>query len=478
MMRSLRLRLLITHLLPLLVTIPLLGVALIWLVQTQVIVPRLTQTLTGDAALLAEITRDDAQLWNSPIYAQSILARVSPRLPARVMLFDGNGGLLGSSDPRDLENLNRYLVGNQALNKALSGQPVSQVFNEASPFGEAIEVWEPVISRDKHVLGVVRVTYPYTTLLGEVSAARSLIIITLAASTILGTVLALALALSIEKPIRQVTRAAENLSAGTLPAKPLPIQGPAEMRQLSAAFNALITRLQDLESARKRLLANLVHELGRPLGAIRSAVQALQKGAVNEPALAGELLAGMDGELVRLQGLLGQLTQMYDQVLGPLELNREILDPAEWLAGLIVPWEQHAAEHQIRLLMRLPAHLRMASFDPQRLAQSVGNLLSNAFKFTPPGGTVSVTLRENADSWEVLVEDDGPGIPLDERERIFAPFYRGSQGRRFTEGMGLGLSIAREIARAHGGDMALTSLEPHGSLFSISLPFDNPARLE
>ena len=85
----------------------------------RVILPNLASTLLGDAALLAEITRDDTRLWNDPVYAQTILGRVSPRLPARVMLFSGDGSLLGSSDPADLEYLNRVLEGNPALDEAL-----------------------------------------------------------------------------------------------------------------------------------------------------------------------------------------------------------------------------------------------------------------------------------------------------------------------------------------------------------------------
>jgi len=106
------------------------------------------------------------------------------------------------------------------------------------------------------------------------------------------------------------------------------------------------------------------------------------------------------------------------------------------------------------------------------MAQAIGNILSNAIKFTPAGGRVSTRIK-TADSQLIMqVEDNGPGIPLNEQEKIFQPFIRGSQGRRIVEGMGLGLSIAREIILAHGGEISLESTPGVGSRFILQLPVD------
>ena len=108
--------------------------------------------------------------------------------------------------------------------------------------------------------------------------------------------------------------------------------------------------------------------------------------------------------------------------------------------------------------------------DADRLAQAVGNLVSNAIKYTPPGGVITVSAgTKDSESW-VRVSDTGPGIPVNEREKIFQPFYRGGQGHRFPQGMGLGLSIARDLATAHGGRIELESTPGLGSQFTIWLP--------
>jgi signal transduction histidine kinase len=116
--------------------------------------------------------------------------------------------------------------------------------------------------------------------------------------------------------------------------------------------------------------------------------------------------------------------------------------------------------------------LPLVRIDPDRMAQAIGNIVSNAIKFTPAGGKVSIDVRSESGQLCIQVADTGPGIPLNEQEKIFQPFIRGSQGRRIVEGMGLGLSIAREIVVAHGGDIKLESTPGAGSRFVLQIPVD------
>jgi signal transduction histidine kinase len=108
--------------------------------------------------------------------------------------------------------------------------------------------------------------------------------------------------------------------------------------------------------------------------------------------------------------------------------------------------------------------------DPLRLDQVIGNLVSNAIKFTPDGGTVTIEAGESGSHVWVRVCDTGPGIPAEAQEKMFEPFVRGGQGRRFPQGMGLGLSIARELVEAHGGRLELESEAGFGSKFTVWLP--------
>jgi len=217
-------------------------------------------------------------------------------------------------------------------------------------------------------------------------------------------------------------------------------------------------------------LANLVHELGRPLGAIRSAIQALLHGADKDPQLSSDLLTGMDDETIRLQHLLDDLAGLHDQILGRMELNKTAVPLNDWLASTLSPWEADARQKGLDWEADVRSDLPIVSMDPDRMAQAMGNVLSNAIKFTPAGGKVSISADFQAGWFRIQVKDSGPGIPAEEREMIFQPFHRGSQGKRIVEGMGLGLSIARDILTAHGGEIKVDSTPGAGSSFSLEIP--------
>ena len=118
----------------------------------------------------------------------------------------------------------------------------------------------------------------------------------------------------------------------------------------------------------------------------------------------------------------------------------------------------------------IPENLPSAKIDPTRLGQALGNLLHNAIRYTPEGEHVLVEANQEGDMLCIAVSDGGPGITTDEAEKIFQPFYRGDQGRKIKQGMGLGLSIARDLVEAHDGRLELKSAPNQGSRFTIWLP--------
>jgi signal transduction histidine kinase len=220
------------------------------------------------------------------------------------------------------------------------------------------------------------------------------------------------------------------------------------------------------------LLANLIHELGRPLGALRSAIQALAGGAARDPKLLVDLTTGMDEEAARLQHLLEELSHLHDQVLGTLELDYQPVNISEWLPVVLRPWQEAAQDKHLEWQTDIPADLPVISADPLRLASAVENLVSNAIKYTQSRGKVAIGATTNDGEVLIEVSDNGSGVSTDEQEKIFFPFYRGNQGKRFKQGMGLGLSIARDLVEAHGGSISLESKLGEGSRFTIHLPVE------
>lgn len=238
---------------------------------------------------------------------------------------------------------------------------------------------------------------------------------------------------------------------------------------MSHAFNTLVDRLHTLEQNHRQLLANLVHEVERPIGALHSAIQALVGGADEEMSLRRELLAGMDEQLASLRRLSDDLTRFYDEVEGTLEIKRRPVALGDWLLHVLAPWKVAAQQKGLRWEANVRSELPTLDMDPDRLGQALGNLLSNAIKYTPAGGTVS-TADVKDDVAQVQVRDTGVGITPEDQARIFIPFYRGQTGRRFPQGMGLGLSIARDLVVAHGGRLDVNSTPGQGSCFTLCLP--------
>jgi signal transduction histidine kinase len=468
MLSTLRQRLILSHALPMLVVIPVVGIALIYVLETRVLIPDLARELVGNAAVITKVAQDQPGVWEDPAQARIFVETVSEQLAVRVMLLDTNGRLIASSDRADAGRLGQPLD-RPLLPTALAGEISVSTTYSPSLHAEITDVWAPVLGTDQQVVGIIRLSHRLASVREQFLQLRYLTLGVLTAALLLGTVIGLLLAWNMERPLRQATEAIFRLASGQH-LTPLSEQGPEEMRILLRAFNTLVQRLHELEQARRQLLANLVHELGRPLGALRAAIHALRKGAVDDIAIREDLLAGMDEETERLQHLLDDLAQLHDQVLGTLELDRHPIDLSTWLSHVLAPWREAARKKELRWDSRVPTDLPTLRADADRLARALGNLVSNAIKYTPSGGVVSVEAgADNGAIW-IRVSDTGPGIAPEEQARIFTPFYRGRQAGRFPRGMGLGLTIARDLVVAHGGRLEVASTPGKGSHFTMWVP--------
>lgn len=471
-MRSLRLRLILTHILPLIVTVPLIGLVLVRIIQTQVLLANLQREIQAQAVMLVEIATQQINIWYSTKDAQSFVNRVSPTINAQVMLIDPHGYLLAASDP-----IQKNRVGEQvkipALADVLSGHSYIKATYDPASGADVIEMIVPVVDTSQRLLGIIRLNLPISATEKHFSELRNVVFYVMGGGLFLGILLGWGLAYSLERPLNRATRAIEMLSTGQK-LEPLPEKGPEQIRQLLRAFNTLAYRLRTLEENRRRLLANLIHELGRPLGALQSALQALEGGAEQDTALRHELLAGMNSEIQRLRRLLNDLAHLHEQVIGSLELNLQSVSLKEWLASILPPWREAATQKGLSWNVRISGDLPQLRIDNDRLIQALGNLLSNAIEYTPSGGSVTIEVNSTTEFVQISISDTGPGIPPEEQPLIFNPFFRGSSKGRFPHGMGLGLSIARELVQAHGGTLLLESSSQSGSKFTMRLPVHKP----
>jgi signal transduction histidine kinase len=473
MFRSLRSKLMLSQILPLLLVLPLMGLLLIYTLESQVLIPKLGNTLLGDARLLSEISSAEYELWGNPVLFENLISRVKLDQAIDVMFLDAHGYVLFSSSTQIPEN-SQVIIQNQGVTTARQGREAAlTTYSILQLKNVLIDVYEPVTDSDNEVVGIVRLTYRVGSLYEILGQMRWEIILVMLVGLLVSAIIGSALALSISRPITRVTNAIYDLAVGKRH-EPLAVEGAEELQAQSQAVNYLVEQLHGLEKSRKQLLANLVHELGRPLGAIRSAIHALQNGADKDPALYHDLTTGLDAETTRLKRLLDELANLYEESLGGLEMNYQQVDIHAWLPGVVKSWQAAAAEKGLQWDETIAPDLPAVPMDPDRMAQVVGNLLSNAIKYTRAGGRIQLEVTATSDEFLLSVRDTGCGIHPEELDKIQQPFYRGEQGRRIKQGMGLGLTIASDLTRAHHGRLEIDSKVNEGSLFTIHLPLVKP----
>jgi len=288
---------------------------------------------------------------------------------------------------------------------------------------------------------------------------------------LLAAVLAAALALLISVlvsrritgPLEELTDAAADVAAGNLGVRVAP-RGEDEVAALAAAFNTMADTLARDEQWRRDMTADLSHELRTPLATIQSRIEALEDGVM--PATP-ENLRVIGDEVERLGRLLGALRSLNELESEDFEVELGPLDLGEVAADALARVEPEAVRRDIVLARALgPAPMRG---DRDRLLQVIANLLDNALKFTPAGGTVTVTVRVDGPYGVLSVADTGPGIEPVDLPFVFDRFYR-SQAARGTQGVGLGLAIAKGLVESHGGNVEAANGTDGGAVFTVRLP--------
>ena len=255
-------------------------------------------------------------------------------------------------------------------------------------------------------------------------------------------------------PLERLIRALETFATPQAPAAPLSEHGPYEVALTARTLNALRERLERLLAARTALLAGIAHDLRTPLARIRLRLESLPED---------ETRAGIERDLSEMQRLI-ELSLDYARSLTP-RLEYQELDLAEFTADLVTLYRDGGA----RIETELPATPLPAVVDPAALGRILTNLLDNALRY---GTRVRLTLRPTPPrDCEILVEDDGPGIPPEARKVVLEPFVRLEPSRNpDTGGTGLGLSIAANLARAMNGRLALEGSELGGLCVRLRLP--------
>jgi len=284
-------------------------------------------------------------------------------------------------------------------------------------------------------------------------------------SAIVAVAVALYLAWTLSGSLRLIRGGAERMRAGDLDTR-VKEGGDDEVRAVARALNDLAETLQQEESLRKESVDDLAHELRTPVMGLLARIEAAQDGVLDDEAAN---LAAMHDEATRLTRLLDDLSLLADAARPGLLLERTPVDlaaVADRRAGAV---RQQFENKGIALSWEVEPVVVDGDF--KRLEQIVANLLSNALRYTDPGGRVVVRVRLESGNAILEVADTGIGVAEGDVEHVFERFWRGEKSRsRTTGGAGIGLAIVKELVRAHGGQVSVDSAPGEGSTFRVTLP--------
>ncbi len=282
-----------------------------------------------------------------------------------------------------------------------------------------------------------------------------------------GAVLGLALSHNLARPLNRLATAARAIAAKDLTQRVEP-SGSAEVADVANAFNEMAASLEQAETLRRNLVADVAHELRTPLSVLQGNLNALLDSVF--PLDMSEV-AKLYDETRLLSRLVDDLRELTQAESGQLTLNLRPTDLSPLLQSTTETFYSAAHDKQVRLTLDLASGLPRVQADPERIAQVLRNLLGNALRHTPDGGAITVGASEVDSGVEVSVSDTGEGIAEAELPYVFDRFWRGDKSRaRETGGSGLGLAIARRLIEAHGGQIGVESTAGAGSRFWFKLP--------
>jgi signal transduction histidine kinase len=263
-------------------------------------------------------------------------------------------------------------------------------------------------------------------------------------------------------PLGSVMDAADRVAGGDYTVR-VREHGPPPIQALVHSFNTMTERLQDADRQRRDLMADVAHELRTPLSVLQGRIEGLIDGVY--PRDEGQLSRLLEETHV-LSRLIEDLRTLALSDAGVLRLQMEPADLVGLLREVVRSFETEAAARPVSLTLAGATDDATADVDPVRIREVFTNLLSNALRHTPADGAVTVSVDEAGEAVAITVKDSGEGMPAEELARIFDRFYKGAA----SHGSGLGLTIAKSLVTAHGGQISATSTVGEGTTFRVTLP--------
>ena len=399
---------------------------------------------------------------------QALVEQLARDAHQRIILVDHQGRVLADSA--------RALIGQMATPPTVSGGRVFGLQGQAPGAGAvtvsgsdlyiSTDLPSPPTAGVLSTAGVFATTgdSPEVTFLTAVNRSLWLAVLVAGLTALL---LALAFAHSLARPLHLLTVVARRMEAGDLSQR-VAIKSTGEIGALAHAFNAMAESVSRAERLRRNLISDVAHELRNPLMNLRGTLELLQDDVL---APTPETLASLSEETSLLSRLVADLQDLSLAEARQLRLARQPVSLQDVVQHAVQMVQPALAQKQLTLRVQVPADLPAVEADPERVAQVLRNLLTNAVTHTPGEGEITVAAERDGAMVGISVRDTGAGIAPEHLPYLFERFYRADASRaRATGGTGLGLAIVKQLVEAHGGRVAVSSRPGEGARFTFSLP--------
>lgn len=428
------------------------------------------------SSIAADVAREYARQ-GSFTGVTSLLRGYKDKMTSRIRVLDNSGLVVVDTAPDREPATARYTVAQVAELLSLPAQNL-----KADKFGLVrnnnfeMHTGAPVKVNGQTV-GLVITTFRYADMWEVVlGMLKRTILVGSGAIIVITFFFAWLMSRGITRPLRQLVDAAHYIGEGNLDSR-VNITARNELGDLGAAFNTMVDELQQslarekaLEKSRRELIANVSHDLRTPLTSIRGYVEGLRDGVAQDPDRFKRYLDVIYEKTLGLERLIADLFQLSQLDARQLEMQPRQTNATELLRHIAERFKPDVEAAGVNMHAEIPPDLQPVMVDHERIEQALGNIIENAIKYTPAGGTISLMAVAENQGVRVMVADTGEGISPEDLPRVFERLYRGEKSRsRQSGGTGLGLAIAKQIIEAHGGRIWVESEQGQGSRFYISL---------
>jgi two-component system sensor histidine kinase BaeS len=366
-----------------------------------------------------------------------------PRMVEPIILLDETGKVITSGQGFTVGETVRQQTFNMAIPIMVEGEEVGR-------FIAGRDALAVSTSGEEFLDRIIRVL-----LLGVLGAA------------VVAALLGLILARNLTKPLRELTAATQAVAAGDLEQQ-VPVRSKDELGQLAKAFNQMNANLARSRDLRRQMTADIAHELRTPLSVILAHTEGIEDGVLPPSQ---ETFQIIHDETMRLSTMVEDLRTLSLAEAGELGLTPQIISPGEIIKQVVASHNPRAKQREITLEVDIEAGLPEIDVDPDRMAQVLGNLLDNAFRYTPNGGHIKLSAERTSGGVQLRIQDNGPGVEAEELSQIFNRFYRADKSRQRDDGgSGLGLAIAKSIVERHKGQIWAESKLGEGMTLVIEFP--------